>query len=186
MDKQTVKRGEGTMHCDKNGKYIFRVCYIDVDNKKKRKSFGGKDPDDRSAGGKPESAESPVEAKPDDPAASAVQEIIPDASDPDTLANALALLPAREPIDTLPPRLGVPERVLPPREAMLAPFETLPREQCLGRVLAAPTVSCPPAVPILVCGERIDAQALALFAYYGLDRLDVVLPEWEKEALADV
>ena len=108
------------------------------------------------------------------------------ASDPDTLANALALLPAREPIDTLPPRLGVPERVLPPREAMLAPFETLPREQCLGRVLAAPTVSCPPAVPILVCGERIDAQALALFAYYGLDRLDVVLPEWEKEALADV
>ena len=39
---------------------------------------GGKDPDDRSAGGKPESAESPVEAKPDDPAASAVQEIIPD------------------------------------------------------------------------------------------------------------
>ena len=69
---------------------------------------------------------------------------------------------------------------------MLAPFETLPREQCLGRVLAAPTVSCPPAVPILVCGERIDAQGLALFAYYGLDRLDVVLPEWEKEALADV
>ena len=46
MGKQTVKRGEGTMHCDKNGKYIFRVCYIDVDNKKKRKSFGGTDPDE--------------------------------------------------------------------------------------------------------------------------------------------
>lgn len=46
MDKQTVKRGEGTMHRDKNGKYIFRVWYIDVDNKKKRKSFGGTDPDE--------------------------------------------------------------------------------------------------------------------------------------------
>ena len=108
------------------------------------------------------------------------------ASDLDALAAALAMLPAREPIHTLPPKLRTPERVLPPRKAMLAPFETLPREQCLGRVLAAPTVSCPPAVPILVCGERIDAQALALFAYYGLDRLDLVLPEWEKEALADV
>lgn len=46
MDKQTVKRGEGTMHRDKNGKYIFRVYFIDVDNKKKRKSFGGTDPDE--------------------------------------------------------------------------------------------------------------------------------------------
>lgn len=46
MGKQAVKRGEGTMHRDKNGKYIFRVCYIDVDNKKKRKSFGGTDPDE--------------------------------------------------------------------------------------------------------------------------------------------
>ena len=101
-------------------------------------------------------------------------------SDLDALAAALDALPAREPINTQPPQLGVPERVLPPREAMLAPFETLPREQCLGRVLAAPTVSCPPAVPILVCGERIDGPALALFAYYGLDRLDVVLPDFEQ------
>ena len=74
--------------------------------------------------------------------------------------------------------------MLPPREAMLAPFETLPREQALGRVLAAPTVSCPPAVPILVCGERIDEQALALFAYYGLDRLDVVLPDFEQGGIS--
>ena len=106
------------------------------------------------------------------------------ASDMDTLAAALRSLPVRPMIETQPPKLGVPERVLPPREAMLAPFETLPREQCLGRVLAAPTVSCPPAVPILVCGERIDEQALALFAYYGLDRLDVVLPDDEQGGIS--
>ncbi|MGX8692645.1 MAG: amino acid decarboxylase [Clostridia bacterium] len=107
------------------------------------------------------------------------------AAELDALRRALEALPVLPPIDAAPPMLGRPERVLPPREAMLAPFETLPREQALGRVLAAPTVSCPPAVPILVCGERIDRQALALFAYYGLDRLDLVLPAWEKEA-ADV
>ena len=106
------------------------------------------------------------------------------ASDLDTLAAALRTLSVPPSIETQPPKLGVPERVLPPREAMLAPFETLPREQALGRVLAAPTVSCPPAVPILVCGERIDAQALALFAYYGLDWLDVVLPDFEQGGMS--
>ena len=106
------------------------------------------------------------------------------ASDLAALAAALEALPVRAPIDALPPRLGRPARVLPPREAMLAPFETLPREQALGRVLAAPTVSCPPAVPILVCGERIDKQALALFAYYGLDRLDLVLPDFEQGGMS--
>ncbi|MBQ7713880.1 MAG: amino acid decarboxylase, partial [Oscillospiraceae bacterium] len=66
------------------------------------------------------------------------------------------------------------ERVLSPREAMLAPTETLPVARALGRVLASPCVSCPPAVPILVCGERIDGAAVAAFRYYGVERVDVV------------
>ena len=106
--------------------------------------------------------------------------------DAETLRRALGDISAREPIREGPPPLGRPARVLSPREAMLAPFETLPLARCLGRVLAAPNVSCPPAVPILVCGERIDEKALALFAYYGFDRLDVVLPAWEREGCADV
>lgn len=96
------------------------------------------------------------------------------ASDAEALRRALLSLPVREAIPDAPPPLLRPERVLPPREAMLAPYETLPTEACLGRVLAAPNVSCPPAVPILVCGERIGADALALFQYYGLRELDVV------------
>lgn len=96
------------------------------------------------------------------------------------LGRALAALPAKEAIPGGPPPLGKPERVLSPRGAMLAPFETLPAAQSLGRVLAAPNVSCPPAVPILVCGERVDERALALFRYYGLERLDLVLPDAER------
>ena len=44
----------------------------------------------------------------------------------------------------------------------------------LGRVCGAPTVSCPPAVPIAVSGERIGPEALALFHYYGVKRVDVL------------
>lgn len=90
------------------------------------------------------------------------------------LRKALEELPARPPIRQKPPALSRPRPLLRPREALLAPFEELPAADCLGRVLAAPNVSCPPAVPILVGGEKIDADALALFAYYGVMRCNVI------------
>ena len=93
----------------------------------------------------------------------------------DKLLAALRAIPRREAITIPPPAIGQSERVLPPREAMLAPSETLPVGQALGRVLASPCVSCPPAVPILVCGERIDAPAIHAFRYYGVEQIDVVL-----------
>jgi arginine/lysine/ornithine decarboxylase len=57
---------------------------------------------------------------------------------------------------------------------MLSYSEVLPIGECLGRILAVPTLGCPPAVPILVCGERIDESALRCFAYYGIDTCCVV------------
>ena len=90
------------------------------------------------------------------------------------LERALDAVPPLPPLLSGPPPLSRPRPVLRPREALLAPFEELPLADCPGRVLAAPTVSCPPAVPILVCGERIDADAMALFAYYGVSRCGVI------------
>lgn len=65
------------------------------------------------------------------------------------------------------------ERVLSVRQALFAPQETVPAEESLGRVCGAPTVSCPPAVPIAVSGERIGAEAVTLFQYYGVKTVDV-------------
>lgn len=94
----------------------------------------------------------------------------------DKLEKALLPLPRREAISEPSPHLTRPRRVCSPREALLAPQETLPLEQCRGRVLAAPTVSCPPAVPILICGEEISEDAIRCFRYYGMDRCTVVRP----------
>lgn len=66
------------------------------------------------------------------------------------------------------------ERVLSVREAFFCPHETLPPERSLGRICAAPTVACPPAIPIVVSGERIDETALQLFAQYGVQTVEVV------------
>ncbi|MBR3560518.1 MAG: GNAT family N-acetyltransferase [Oscillospiraceae bacterium] len=92
----------------------------------------------------------------------------------DVLLNALRSIPPRSPITDTPPMPGHAEHVLSPRESMLAPSETLPVEQSIGRVLASPGVSCPPAVPIVVCGEQIDEAAVNAFRYYGIDRIEVV------------
>ncbi len=90
------------------------------------------------------------------------------------LQSFLLSLPRLNAIQETPPSLPEPHPVLSPREALLSPFETLPAERCLGRILATPCVGCPPAVPIAVCGERLSTAALALFRYYGIEELDVV------------
>ena len=90
------------------------------------------------------------------------------------LVSALLSVERREAILTLPPRMPRPERALPPREALLSPTEEIDAERSVGRILANPTVACPPAVPVVVCGERIDEAALWCFRYYGITRCRVV------------
>lgn len=60
------------------------------------------------------------------------------------------------------------------REAVFSESERIPVSEAVGRVAAAPTVSCPPAVPIVVSGEVIDADDISLFTYYGITEVDVV------------
>ena len=60
------------------------------------------------------------------------------------------------------------------REAVMCPQEVLPVEQSAGRVLAAASVNCPPAVPIVVCGEEIDQSAMRCFRYYDIEKVAVV------------
>ena len=50
----------------------------------------------------------------------------------------------------------------------------VPVEHAEGRICGAPTAACPPAIPIAVSGEEITTEALALFAHYGVDSVDVI------------
>ena len=95
-------------------------------------------------------------------------------TDVQAVEQALCHIPPRTPLEEAPPVSVPAEAKLTIREAMLSPGETLPAERCLGRILAVPTVGCPPAVPILVCGEQIDEHTLTCFAYYGIDSCCVV------------
>ena len=66
------------------------------------------------------------------------------------------------------------ERVLSPRSAMLSPWEEVPVAEAAGRICAGAAVSCPPAIPIAVSGERITAKAAALMAGLDFDTVSVV------------
>jgi len=60
------------------------------------------------------------------------------------------------------------------RKAVFSKSIVLPVNQCEGRIIAEFNVACPPAVPILVCGEVIDRKAIECFEYYGIDKCKVV------------
>ena len=90
------------------------------------------------------------------------------------LEAALTALPKKEPLTATPPAFYLPEQVTSVREATLSPMETVAVANSVGRICAAATVACPPAVPLIVCGERIDRQTLAAFTYYGVDTITVI------------
>lgn len=91
------------------------------------------------------------------------------------LQAALTAIPLSSPLADTPPTFHRLEAAMSAREAILAPCETVAASACVGRVLAAPSVSCPPAVPIAVCGERMDDSTATCFAYYGIDTCTVVI-----------
>ena len=90
------------------------------------------------------------------------------------LREALLSIPKRAAITERPPEMGLPERVMSIRDAAMAAKEIIPVRESLGRILSDVSVSCPPAVPIVVSGERIDEDALRCFDYYGIETCTVV------------
>lgn len=92
----------------------------------------------------------------------------------DMLVSALCGIERREPIREAPPKLCRAERVLTVREAVFAVHETVNASESEGRVLAQFNIACPPAVPILVCGERISREAVECFGYYGTEEVEVI------------
>lgn len=93
------------------------------------------------------------------------------------LRNAITFI-ARENAATIEKNADMP--VIKPtvkmtvREALFAPYETVDVSECEGRICASPTVSCPPAIPVVVSGEVIDASAIRALVHYGIEKINVV------------
>lgn len=64
--------------------------------------------------------------------------------------------------------LEPPRQCVSIREAVLGRQELVPTQASCGRILAAPAVQCPPAVSVLISGERIGPDAVAILRHYGV------------------
>lgn len=96
--------------------------------------------------------------------------------DLERVLQALGRAPAGPPLPSAPVLSGASSiQVMTLREALFSPQETIPVDQALGRICGAPTVACPPAIPITVSGERFTPEALALFRHYGITAVDAVI-----------
>ena len=102
-----------------------------------------------------------------------VMMIPPDSEALISVISVLVNINRREPITDTAPVLKPLKVAMTPRQALMSKSEPVSTDNALGRVLAAPSVSCPPAVPIAVCGEVIDEGAIELFKYYGIEKIRV-------------
>ena len=60
------------------------------------------------------------------------------------------------------------------REAMLAPQQKVAVVQAAGRVCGSTVVSCPPAIPMAMPGERLTEETAAFLERMGMDCISVV------------
>lgn len=90
------------------------------------------------------------------------------------LEDALMSIPFKTPIRTSPPLIPKMEKVISVKEAMFSDVVTVSAKESRDRVLATPSVSCPPAIPIAVPGEKLSAGAIKAFDYYGIKYIKVI------------
>jgi arginine/lysine/ornithine decarboxylase len=90
------------------------------------------------------------------------------------LEKALTAISRRDAITKKAPAVAVGNAVMSPREAIFKVSEEVDVRSAIGRVLAASCISCPPAIPIAVCGEVITDETLALLEYYEIKTVKVI------------
>ncbi len=80
----------------------------------------------------------------------------------------------KEPIKPTAPMLKPNRKACSIGKALFGKSEVLPVMKSLGRVFADSSISCPPAIPVIISGEVIDENAIELMKYYGIKKCKVL------------
>ncbi len=118
------------------------------------------------------------------------QNIFPEFADPDflvlmfsasstkseikALEEVLLSIQRKPKIERILPIFGKASKKISPNKAVNSLCERVSAEKAVGRILATASINCPPAVPILVCGEEITENAIEWFKYYNIKEVFVV------------
>ena len=91
----------------------------------------------------------------------------------DMLVKALESVIPMEPLDIPVISVPAPEKAVSIRQAVMGKTEVVSVEDAEGRVAGFAKTSCPPAVPIVVAGERIRAEHIEALKAYGFETIEV-------------
>jgi len=73
-----------------------------------------------------------------------------------------------------PPVITDGIKVMSIRDAVMSRSEKVNVTNAVGRVCASPSVSCPPAVPVVVSGELITEESIDVLMYYGITDINCI------------
>lgn len=90
------------------------------------------------------------------------------------LSRAICQIPRREALPDEAQQRVEPKAACSPRQAVFGERERIPVGESAGRILANLSVSCPPAVPILMCGEEIEEAIIPRLRALGWAFMEVV------------
>ncbi|MBQ4510711.1 MAG: aminotransferase class V-fold PLP-dependent enzyme [Clostridia bacterium] len=92
-------------------------------------------------------------------------------SELDTICSVLKAIPKKQAIKKQAFIYTPLDIVMSPRDAYFSEKTLTSVDNSLGCIYADTTVSCPPAVSIAVCGERINESTISIFKYYGIKKI---------------
>lgn len=92
----------------------------------------------------------------------------------DAIYAVLSEIPKKAPILDTPPRFSPCKAVMSPKSAYMSQCEEIDIKNATGRIMAGLSISCPPAVSVVSCGEEINSDAIKMLEYYGISKCKVV------------
>lgn len=90
------------------------------------------------------------------------------------LSEIFSGIPRKSPLAIPAHKILKPERVLSLREALFSEKETVKTEDSAGKTCAEIVSPCPPCVPLVMPGERIDGDCAAELLRYGVREIPCV------------
>lgn len=90
------------------------------------------------------------------------------------LSEIFSGIPRKPPLPTPAHKILKPKAVLTPREAIFTARETVKTENAEGRICAGIVSPCPPCVPLVMPGERIDGDCVEELLRYGIREIPCV------------
>ena len=99
------------------------------------------------------------------------------------LEQCLCHIKKKSVIHEMTPKQKQSKKVWSIRDALFSQSKVVGLDQALGQICSSVAVSCPPAILPVIPGEEINASAIEMMKYYGIESVQIV---WNRQKKEDI